>query len=404
MARQSRAGTVRRIHAEAARLVEERIGPPPSTTDLPVPPEADQVFALRQEEQPVLGLDLTYRARGNEQLVYTAVQYPGVAFKVQWFDTKLILESLGVDALAHWVNGTIADVGRARLLSQALLTAERLERMRSVIGEGHSVPRGCGALEFPFPGRVLRELGFPEVIDPTTRHTLTTPIVVQEWRSLEGGLDFATGMRPPSQVSVADVTRMGQKWLERSVPPGFEPELLTRLAPDSTVPAFVDAVRNRPPLAAAARAFVDSAREYTRGTGELFALRGRNNVYFDADGTFHLIDAMGRPPWQNSIAKLEERLRRIRQTGRPAPGTAPLAPVVNSIASLNALADEVGTEPYWELPDDLKPYPWDTYVDCIDWQTDGLPHEQQPAGKRQAVAEMLRVRPAVDSRSDGLTR
>ncbi|WP_344232458.1 hypothetical protein [Kribbella hippodromi] len=405
LGRRGRAGVVGRIHGEAARLVAERADGLPSVGELPVASELDRAFVLRPDEQPIAGIELTYRARGNEQLVYTADQYPGVAFKVHWFDTKLVLEGLGVEAGSHWLDGTIGAAGRNALLAHAEQTAQRLRAMEAAFGEGHSLPRSCGAIEFPFPGRVLRALKFPEVIDPDRSYPICTPITVQEWRSLEGGIDFATGMQPPNELSAADVTRAGQKWIERSLPPGFEPELLRRLAPDSTVPAFLDAVRNRPELAASARAFVDSAREYTRDTGELFALRGRKNLYFDADGTFRMIDTMGRPPAQNSIGKVHDRLLWIKENERPLPlGVGHLAPVVSTIAALNALADEVGTGPYWEMPDDLKPYPWDTYFNCIDWQTDGLPHEKQSAEKRQAEADARRPRSATPIRQDGLSK
>ncbi|MBB5976953.1 hypothetical protein [Kribbella solani] len=401
-ARWASAVGVDRVHVEAARVVAGRTSPAPA--ELPAPVAADRLFELREGEQPFAGMRLTFRGRGNEQLVYTADEYPGVAFKVRWENVKFVLEGLGVDALPHWANGTIAEAGRAQLAAHSISTTGRLERMRSMFGAGHSVPRGCGVVEFPFPGRVLRELGFPEVIDPEARYAMTTPVAVQEWRTLEGGLDLATGVQRPGQVSVAGVTRMGQKWVERSLPPGFEPELLTAMAPDSTVPAFIDAVRSRPELAASAREFLDSAREYTRSTGELLALRGRKNLYFDAEGTFHLIDTLGVHARLNSITKVEDKLRQIRDTGQRPPGIATLGPTVTTIASMNALADEVGTEPYWELPEQLKPYPWDTYFGCIDWQSDGQRHEPQPVEKQQVVDETLRARPGAPGRSEGLTK
>ncbi|MBB5976952.1 hypothetical protein [Kribbella solani] len=351
------------------------------------------MFELRAGEQPFAGLELNFRARGNEQLVYTADQYPGVAVKVHWFDTKLILESLGAEAAAHWLDGTIGAAGRGALRSHGADMSRRLDNLRAAFGDGHSIPRSCGTIDFPFPGRVLRELGFPEAIDSEATYVIPAPVTVQDWRSLTGGRDLAIGKALPDRPSAADVTRMGQQWLEHSLPPGFEPELLTRLSPDSTVPEFITATRDHPELAASTRAFIDSARQYTHDTGELFALRGRDNLYFDAAGEFHLIDTLGRPAWQLSIGHVQDKLEWIKDHGEPPPGPGSLAPIVTTIASLNALADEVGTEPYWELPTDLRPYPWDTYHACINWQTDGLPHEQQTQAQRQAIAEATRARP-----------
>ena len=370
---------------------------------------SDRIFDLRPGEQLFEDLHLIFLARGNEQLVYTAAEYPGVAIKIHWYDTKRVLEGLGVEAGAHWLDGTIGEASRKVMLAHADQTDLRLTALRALFGSGHSIPRSCGPIDVAFPGRILRALGYPAVIDPRAQYLIPAPVVVQEWKSLDDGSILATGLAPPDQLSATDVERAGRKWLERTLPGGFEPELMTRLSPSSTVPEFIAATQDRPELARAARAFVDGARAFTRITGELLALRGRDNLFFDADGNFHLIDTLGRPARENSIGKIQDKLRWIRDTGRPLPPkTGALAHYVTSIAALNAVADAVGTEPYWTMPKELQPYPWQTYYACIDWQTDAIPtghlrsdqlHEPDLPAAEETAAERLRDHPPEPGRS-----
>src|SRR5262249_25455569 len=74
----------------------------------------------------------------------------------------------------------IGDAIRIPIDAWAEQTAQRLSAMRSSFGDGHSIPVSCGAVNFPFPGRVLRELGFPDTIDPYASYTIPAPIAAQE--------------------------------------------------------------------------------------------------------------------------------------------------------------------------------------------------------------------------------
>ncbi|MET9318246.1 hypothetical protein ABZX12_41045 [Kribbella sp. NPDC003505] len=186
----------------------------------------------------------------------------------------------------------------------------------------------CGVVDFPFPGRVLRELGFAEVIDPDERYVIPVPVAVQEWRPLREGTGLAIGLRAPEQLSEADLTRAGRRWLERSLPAGFDAELLGRLCPGNTVAEFVAATQRRPELADSARRFLSAAREYTRLTGEFLAGRGKDNLVFDAENEFHLIDTLGRPPREYSIGKFQDGLQWISDTGQPV-DTKPALLAVN---------------------------------------------------------------------------
>jgi hypothetical protein len=258
---------------EVARSVAGRaVRFPPDGSDRAARSDGEGVFELALEEQPFPGLDLSFRDRGNEQLIYTVAQYPGVVVKVHWYDTKLAIDSLGVESRAHWLDGTIGDTVKNVMHAQAERTSRRLAALRSSFGDGHSVPTPCGTVNFP--GRVFRELGFRGAIGGEIRSVIPAPVAVQQRHDFRSGFDLRSGLAGPDGVSATDVVRAGRKWVERSSPMGFEPDLLNRLSPDNSAVDFVDAIEGRPELARSAREFLNGARHFTRTTRELLAVRG----------------------------------------------------------------------------------------------------------------------------------
>lgn len=334
-----------------------------------VPNPGASVFELRDDEQPFPDLPVTLAGWGNEHLVYRPHDLPGVVVKLAWRTARRLTQELGVEAGPRWQDGSIGDAIRRPTEFEAARLDDRLAALRSSFGDGHSVPEPGGVIDFEFPGRVLRELGFHEQLDPAQRYRLPVVLTLQHALDVRRGRDLAMGMpAQPEQVPLDVAVRAGQKWMDQ-IDPGFDPELFTRLHPGNSVADFVRAAGDDPDLADCARRFLDSARRHTAEHQEFFSVRGRGNLYFaqqDGRWEFHLVDALGPTRQYRCPDSVIRSLTRVRDGDELSRADREsLHHEVSQTQGLNALAQALQVDPYLELPPSLRPFPWETYAAAV---------------------------------------
>ncbi|GAA3845434.1 hypothetical protein GCM10022226_80830 [Sphaerisporangium flaviroseum] len=325
----------------------------------------EKVFRLGPSEQPFRGMTLELTGRGNEQIVYTPREYPDVVLKIRHLE---LTERLAEVRAEH-----LADPGMLQRLRddagyQTESLARRLSTMRSVYGEGHSVPVQCHGVEFPFPGRVLNELGVKNGFLPEERYTLSAHIAVQPKLDTARSLDLMTGFPPPrAERNLADVREIGNRWVDMTASSAFDAELLARARPRSSMVRLWQAWQHDPELAVSLGDFIIKTREYSETSRELLALRGSGNVVFQQQGrvwNYHLLDALGPSAHWLSLDKSVEWFRRVRDGEVLYGFDRNLATsTFDTYSMLNAIGMSLGVGPYFTLPKDLRPYPWERFVE-----------------------------------------
>jgi hypothetical protein len=335
----------------------------PATVDTPGTLDgSQQIFELGAGEQPFDGMTLTLIGRGNEQLIYRPVQYPETVVKFHYLYAKENFEHLSLQARRQVLEG---DVSPLRSLVDDTTTqfVERLSLMRSIYGDAHSIPVQCTAINLPYPGRILRELGFDETVSLNGHYLLPTTVAVQPMVETAYGIDLSIGSRlPRGKLDVDAFIEVNRRWLDPDIDHPFDGDLIDRARPGNSISMLQAEALRDPALMVSVRDFIERTLEFVRVSRELPSLRSTGNLLFqkyENTWNYHLIDTLGRPREFNSVDLGIELLRKLKTEGTLT--STEKIRVTNSMetmACLNAMAKGVGARGRFRLPADLLPYPW----------------------------------------------